>query len=286
MKVQINKNSGFCFGVVNAIKIAEEALKSSSGLFSLGDIVHNEEEINRLKKHGLTTITKEEFFQLKNCHVLIRAHGEPPETYNYAKKNNITLIDATCPVVLKLQKRVKRSYLENHKNEGQIVILGKKGHAEVAGLAGQTANRAIIVESENDLGQIDYNKPVTIYSQTTHSLEKFKSLSEKIKKRVGSEVAVTAKDTVCRQVTNRVPQLKKFVVDYGLILFVSGKKSSNGRFLYQECKKTNQNTKFISNLDELDASWFSNIQSVGICGATSTPQWLMEEVAEWVKTNV
>lgn len=285
MKVEINKNSGFCFGVVNAINIAEEALGNSDELYSLGDIVHNGAEIKRLNKLGLVTITKKEYFRLQNCHVLIRAHGEPPETYSYAKENNITLIDATCPVVLKLQKRVKKSHQEISKNEGQIVILGKQGHAEVIGLAGQTYNEAIVVSSENDLDKIDYTKPVTIYSQTTHSLESFNFLSNEIRERAENDSSITTKDTVCRQVANRVPQLKKFVADYDLVLFISGKKSSNGKFLFQECAKINPNTRFVSFLDELEKNWLSDINSVGICGATSTPKWLMENVAAWVKAN-
>ncbi len=286
MKVEINKNSGFCFGVVNAIKVAEEALTKTDKLYSLGDIVHNGAEIKRLNQLGLVTISKEEYFKMQNCHVLIRAHGEPPETYAYAKANSITLIDATCPVVLKLQKRIKKSYKEGLKTEGQIVLLGKQGHAEVIGLAGQTENKAIILTSEKDLDKIDYHKPITIYSQTTFSLQDFNSLTNEIKQRAENAKLVTAKDTVCRQVANRVPQLKKFVNGFDLILFVSGKKSSNGRFLYEECKKINPNTRFVSFLDELEKEWLSDIKSVGICGATSTPQWLMEDVAEWVKANV
>ncbi len=285
MKVEISKHSGFCFGVVNAIEIAEKALKNSNGIFSLGDIVHNGAEIERLKELGLTTITREEYFKLNNCQVLIRAHGEPPETYEYAKANNITLIDATCPVVLKLQKRVKKSHMEGIQDNGQVIILGKKGHAEVVGLVGQTGNSAIVIESEEDIETIDFSCPVTIYSQTTYPLDKFKSLSKKIKARADDGVQVTSRDTVCRQVANRVPQLKNFAAKFDLVLFVSGKKSSNGRFLYQECENINPNTKFISTMEELDKNWFANVQSVGICGATSTPQWLMEKVANWISEN-
>jgi 4-hydroxy-3-methylbut-2-enyl diphosphate reductase len=282
MKVEIDKSSGFCFGVVNAIKIAEDSLNSKSGLYCLGDIVHNGEEINRLQKMGLKTISRTDFFNLKNCTVLIRAHGEPPETYQHAKENNIKLIDATCPVVLKLQRRVQRSYEENIDKKGQIVILGKKGHAEVVGLSGQTNNKAIIVQDKKDLDKIDFSRPTTLFSQTTRSIEEFKIVSEEIKTRAANNVPVNINDTVCRQVANRVPKLKKFVTNYDLILFVSGKKSSNGKFLFKICKQNNPNTFFVSNLNDLKTDWFKSIEKVGICGATSTPQWLMEDVASWI----
>ncbi|NOY96158.1 MAG: 4-hydroxy-3-methylbut-2-enyl diphosphate reductase [Chlorobi bacterium] len=283
MKVEIDKSSGFCFGVVNAIRIAEDSLKDTEKLYSLGDIVHNSAEINRLKGLGLVTVSKQEYLQLKNTKVLIRAHGEPPETYEYARKNNIELIDATCTVVLKLQQRVKESYSEGKKHQGQIVILGKKGHAEVVGLNGHANNEAIIIQGEENLEEIDFSKPITIYAQTTRSIEEFRALSDKIKKLAQEGVQVIVKDTVCRQVSNRVPRLKAFVKNYGIILFVAGKKSSNGKFLYEVCKQENPNTRFVTNINDLEEEWFTHIASVGICGATSTPQWLMEEVAEWVR---
>lgn len=285
MKIEIDKSSGFCFGVVNAIKIAEESLKKEGQLFCLGDIVHNGEEIHRLVKMGLITVSREEYFTLKNCSVLIRAHGEPPETYKYASENNITLIDATCPVVIKLQKKIKKAYEESKLNKGQIVIYGKKGHAEVVGLNGQTNNEAIILEGEQNLNMIDYTKPVTFFSQTTKSVHEFNRLTEKIKSELNDHVPFKINDTICRQVANRVPKLEKFVSEYELILFVSGKKSSNGRFLFETCRKKNPNTHFISTLEELKPEWLSNVKFVGICGATSTPQWLMENVADWVEKN-
>jgi len=283
MRVEIDKNSGFCFGVVNAIKIAEEALKNSSGLYCLGDIVHNGAEINRLEKMGLKTISREEYFTLKNCKVLIRAHGEPPETYEYARQNNITLIDATCPVVLKLQKRVKESYLSHKTDNGQIVILGKEGHAEVAGLNGQAGNEALIIQNSESLGKIDFNRPVTLFSQTTRPIDEFNALSQEILLRAANPSKVAIHDTICRQVANRAPKLKKFVREYNLVLFVSGKKSSNGKALFEICRQFNTNTKFVSSVEDLETAWFEGIESVGICGATSTPQWLMEEIATRVK---
>jgi 4-hydroxy-3-methylbut-2-en-1-yl diphosphate reductase len=282
MIVEIDKNSGFCFGVVNAIKIAEDSLKEKKELYCLGDIVHNGEEINRLEKLGLKTITREDYFKLANCTVLIRAHGEPPETYQYAKENNITLIDATCPVVLKLQKRVRKAYEDFKEENGQIVILGKKGHAEVDGLNGQTNNQAIIIQDKKDLDNIDFSYPTTLFSQTTRSIEEFKMITEEIKSRAGINVPVKINDTICRQVANRVPKLQTFVTQHDLVLFVSGKKSSNGKFLYEVCKQKNPNTCFVSNTEDLKTEWFKDIEKVGICGATSTPQWLMEKIADWI----
>jgi 4-hydroxy-3-methylbut-2-enyl diphosphate reductase len=283
MKVEIDKNSGFCFGVVNAIKIAEGSLKEGKTLFSLGDIVHNGEEIDRLKKLGLKTITHEEYFNLSDCTVLIRAHGEPPATYEYAAKNNINLIDATCPVVLTLQKRVKKAYDELRNVNGQVIIFGKKGHAEVDGLNGQTNNEAVIVQDESDLAKIDFTRPATLFSQTTRSIDDFIKIGEEINSRMASETHLKINDTICRQVANRVPKLRNFVTHYDLILFVSGKKSSNGKFLYEVCKQKNLNTYFVSSPADLSPDWFKDASTVGICGATSTPQWLMEQVADWIK---
>jgi len=283
MKVDIDKNSGFCFGVVNAIDIAEKALKEGKSLYCLGDIVHNGQEIKRLEKLGLKIISHQHYSKLKNCTVLIRAHGEPPETYRIAKENNITLIDATCPVVLTLQKRIRKAYEETKPHDGQVVIFGKKGHAEVVGLVGQTNEKAIILEDKSGLDKIDYSKPVTLFSQTTRPVKKLKALAREIQTRAHENVSVKINDTICRQVANRVPQLEKFAGEYDIILFVSGKKSSNGKFLFEVCKQKNGNTHFVTEIDDLKESWFTKANKTGICGATSTPQWLMEDVANWVR---
>ncbi len=280
MKVTIDQKSGFCFGVVNAIEMAENTLNDEETLYCLGDIVHNGMEVKRLESLGLVTIDREQFFKLQNCKVLLRAHGEPPSTYEYARKNNIELIDATCPVVLKLQQRVKKAHEEMQEKDGQIILFGKPGHAEVVGLNGQTDDKAIIVENENDLQKIDSDKPAYFFSQTTKSIDEFHSLASEIKNRSTKKIQV--KDTICRQVANRVPRLKEFSKEHEVILFVGGKKSSNARFLFEVCKKSNPNSFFVSNKEEIDASWFVGKATVGICGATSTPQWLMEGIAEIV----
>jgi len=285
MKVEIDRNSGFCFGVINAIKAAETELEKSDMLYCLGDIVHNGKEVSRLEKLGLNSISKEEYYTLKNCKVLIRAHGEPPETYEYAKKNNIELIDATCPVVLTLQEKVKRSYETKLEQNGQVVIFGKKGHAEIVGLNGQTKHNAIIVENTDDIQKIDMSRPVALYAQTTKPIEQFKEIADIISAKIKPDVDVEIKDTICRQVSNRVPNLKRFVAKYDLILFVAGKKSSNGQYLYSVSKAENKNSHFISKIEEIEKSWFDGVNSVGICGATSTPNWLMEQVAKWVSEN-
>lgn len=285
MKVEIDRKSGFCFGVINAIKSAENELKSTSQLYCLGDIVHNGEEVHRLEKSGLKSISKDEFFSLKNCKVLIRAHGEPPETYEYAKNNNIELIDATCPVVLTLQERVKSSYKNSLKKKGQIVIFGKKGHAEIIGLNGQTNHNAIILERKKDIEKIDPTRPVSLYSQTTKRIEDFHEIAELVKKRVQPGLPVEIRDTICRQVSNRVPHLKEFAGNYDLILFVAGEKSSNGQYLFSICNEENQNSYRISRADDIHAEWFEDVKSVGICGATSTPNWLIEEVANCITKN-
>jgi 4-hydroxy-3-methylbut-2-enyl diphosphate reductase len=285
MKVEIDKRSGFCFGVINAIKSAEELLSTSNQLYCLGDIVHNGKEVERLEKMGLESISKEKYFTLKDCKVLIRAHGEPPETYEYAKQNNIELIDATCPVVITLQEKVKQSYDANVADKGQIVIYGKKGHAEIIGLDGQTNRNAIVIESINELDKINYERPVSLYSQTTKRIEDFYAIAGEVKTRMTPGVKLEIKDTICRQVSNRVPNLKKFAVNYDLILFVAGKKSSNGQYLYSVCKEENENSHIISEIEEINKEWFNGVESVGICGATSTPNWLMDEVANWIHTN-
>lgn len=285
MIVEIDKRSGFCFGVINAIRAAESELKQSDKLYCLGDIVHNGMEVNRLEKMGLKSISKEEFFTLKNCKVLIRAHGEPPETYQYAKENNIELIDATCPVVLTLQEKIKSSYAKNAQQEGQLVIFGKKGHAEIIGLNGQTNHNAIILQSIDDVHKINMNQPVALYSQTTKRIEDFQEIAQLVKDNIAPGVPVEIKDTICRQVSNRVPNLKEFAAKYDLILFVAGQKSSNGKYLCTICKEVNKDTHMISNTAEIDKSWFKGVKSVGVCGATSTPNWLMDEVAKWVTDN-
>lgn len=285
MIVEIDKKSGFCFGVINAIRAAENELNDSEYLYCLGDIVHNGKEVERLETKGLKTISKEEYFTLKDCKVLIRAHGEPPATYEYAKQNNIELIDATCPVVLTLQEKVKRSYESKAAQQGQLVIYGKKGHAEIEGLNGQTDYNAIVIESKDEIEKIDTTRPVSFYSQTTKRIEDFNEIAGLIHAKMKPGVPVEIKDTICRQVSNRVPNLKIFSKNYDLILFVAGKKSSNGQYLFSICKEENQNSFIISRTDEIQKDWFSGVNSVGICGATSTPNWLMEEVAGWVNAN-
>lgn len=289
MIVDIDKDSGFCFGVVFAIKKAEEEIKSGEKLYSLGDIVHNNMELNRLGEKGLISISHEEFSKLKNCKVLIRAHGEPPETYAIAQRNNITLIDATCPVVLKLQKNIKKGYEEINKRDGQIVIYGKKGHAEVNGLVGQTDNKAIVIETVDDLDKLDYKRPIILYSQTTKSVDGFKEIKEiiegKIEQNTTEKTLFLANDTICRQVSVREPKLKKFAKKYDVIIFVSGKKSSNGKMLYSICKSENSRTYFVSDESDIQDEWFKEIDSVGICGATSTPRWLMERIANFLKNK-
>jgi len=277
MNVVIDDKSGFCFGVVNAIQKAEELLQKGERIYCLGDIVHNQQEVARLESLGMITINHDEYFQLSNCKVLLRAHGEPPTTYAYARKNNIELIDGTCPVVLKLQQRVYNGYEEIQAKGGQLVLLGKKGHAEINGLNGQTGNQAIIVENEADLSEIDVNKPTLVFSQTTKSLDDFHRLGKQIKERVKAETDI--KDTICRQVAHRAPRMREFAAQHDVIIFISGKKSSNGKALFEICQSENPSSYFISDTDELQTSWTTGKQSVGITGATSTPRWLMEKIA-------
>jgi len=285
MKITIDPDSGFCFGVVFAIQMAENELDQSGSLYCLGDIVHNNMEVDRLTKKGLKIITHEELSGLRDCKVLIRAHGEPPETYKIAIQNNIELIDASCPVVLKLQNRVRNSFDETGDNEGQIVIYGEAGHAEVNGLLGQTNGEAILVTGEKDLDKIDFSKPVHLFSQTTKSTKGFNHIREVIEKRVGEYKGLeaasefSANDTICRQVSNREPQLRTFAADHEVVIFVSGKKSSNGQALYGVCKSINPRTYFVSDTQDIHYEWFEGVSTVGICGATSTPMWLMEDVA-------
>ena len=288
MKVAIDPNSGFCFGVVFAIHVAEEELEKSGKLYCLGDIVHNNREVERLTSKGLIIINNEELKFIKNSKVLIRAHGEPPETYKIALENNLELIDASCPVVLKLQNRIRIGFEEMQSKNGQIVIYGKEGHAEVNGLVGQTFSKAIIVNSEKDLDKIDYSKPVRIYSQTTQPIMGFDLLIINIKKRFeqagNKNPDFIPYNTICSQVSHKEPRLKKFAAEHDVVLFVSGKKSSNGLFLYEVCKSINSKTYFISVKDEIKKEWFAGEYSVGVCGATSTPMWLMEEIANIVKS--
>jgi 4-hydroxy-3-methylbut-2-enyl diphosphate reductase len=277
--VEVDRKSGFCFGVLNAIGKAEQTLDSEETLYSLGHIVHNELEVKRLQEIGLHTISHEEFFKLKDCKVLIRAHGEPPSTYEYALQNNITLIDATCPVVLKLQQRVKKAADKMREENGQVVIFGHKGHAEVTGLAGQTNDEAIIVENPDDLDKIDPSRPVVVFSQTTKSVEDFKKLTANIQSQSQS-VWVEAHDTVCRQVSNRVGYLQQFAGRFEVVIFTGGRSSSNAQVLFNVCRQYNPRSYFVSSPADLNKEWFTGIQTVGVCGATSTPQWLMEKVAE------
>lgn len=286
MKVSIDQKSGYCFGVEYAIQIAEDEMEQENELYCLGDIVHNDMEVQRLFKKGLRVINHEKLNELHDCKVLIRAHGEPPETYQIALNNNIELVDASCPVVLKLQNRVKHAYDKMQNNDGQVVIYGKNGHAEVIGLAGQTNNDAIIITEESDLNNIDFSKPAAFFSQTTKSTKGFYDLKEKIKKQfdenpnINSGKSFEAHDSICRQVSNREPNMKFFAKEHDVVLFVSGKKSSNGKALYKVCKEYNNRSYFIENSSEVNLTWFQKNDSVGICGATSTPMWLMQDVAK------
>jgi len=280
--IEIDKKSGFCFGVVNAINRAEEELATHKTLYCLGDIVHNNQELERLKHKGLTIINHQEFEKLHDAVVILRAHGEPPTTYETAQRNNITIIDASCPVVLHLQKKIKMAF--ERKKNAQIVIFGKKGHAEVVGLVGQTNDTAIVVENKSDLDKIDFKKDIVFFSQTTKSLNEFYEIVDLIKQRISSGTTFEYNDTICRQVANRMPNLKDFAKKHSLIFFVCGKKSSNGKALFEECKKENENTYLISTKEEIDDNLITkNIHSIGICGATSTPKWLMEEIENELK---
>ncbi|MCH5232156.1 MAG: 4-hydroxy-3-methylbut-2-enyl diphosphate reductase [Muribaculaceae bacterium] len=288
MVVEIDNNSGFCFGVVNAINKAEEELNSSGKLYCLGDIVHNAKEVERLGNKGLKTITHPDLENLKDVKVLLRAHGEPPATYSTAYKNNIQIIDATCPVVLQLQRRIKKAYdegIELEKKTGEkplIVIYGKTGHAEVNGLVGQTNGEAVVIQNINDLDNLDFSKDIILYSQTTKSLEGFREIVKEIGKRK-TKGNFEYYDTICRQVANRMEKMKEFAKAHDVVIFVSGAKSSNGKVLYEMCKEVNPRTFLISDEAELNPSFFKNADTIGICGATSTPLWLMEKVASIIQ---
>ena len=286
IKVEIDEGSGFCFGVVTAIHKAEEELAKGETLYCLGDIVHNSREVDRLKTMRLITINREEFKQLKNAKVLLRAHGEPPETYIIARENNIEIIDATCPVVLRLQKRIRQGYLADSDEEKQIVIYGKSGHAEVLGLVGQTDGKAIVIEKAEEAKKLDLNKSIRLFSQTTKSLDEFQEIVEYFKQHISPEATFEYYDTICRQVANRMPKLREFAATHDLIFFVSGKKSSNGKMLFEECLKVNANSHLIDNEKEIDPSLLQNVKSIGVCGATSTPKWLMEKIYNHIRTLI
>jgi 4-hydroxy-3-methylbut-2-enyl diphosphate reductase len=286
IKVEIDEGSGFCFGVVTAIHKAEEELAKGETLYCLGDIVHNSREVDRLKTMGLITINREEFKQLKNAKVLLRAHGEPPETYMIARENKIEIIDATCPVVLRLQKRIRQGYLADSDEEKQIVIYGKSGHAEVLGLVGQTDGKAIVIEKAEEAKKLDFTKSIRLFSQTTKSLDEFQEIVEYFKQHISPEATFEYYDTICRQVANRMPKLREFAATHDLIFFVSGKKSSNGKMLFEECLKVNANSHLIDNEKEIDPSLLQNVKSIGVCGATSTPKWLMEKIYNHIRTLI
>lgn len=283
VNIEIDSGSGFCFGVTTAIQKAEEELAKGNTLYCLGDIVHNGQECERLKKMGLITINHEEFARLHNVKVLLRAHGEPPATYELAQKNHIEIIDATCPVVLRLQKRIKQEYDTN--DNKQIVIYGKNGHAEVLGLVGQTNGKAIVIEGLSEVDRLDFNKDIRLYSQTTKSLDEFRQIVEYIKEHISPEATFEYHDTICRQVANRMPNIRNFAANHDLIFFVCGRKSSNGKILFHECKKVNPNSYLIDQPEEIDKQLLQGVQSIGICGATSTPKWLMEDCKEVIKQS-
>ena len=275
MQIEIDSGSGFCFGVTTAIRKAEEELSAGKTLYCLGDIVHNGMECERLRRMGLVTINHDEMERLHDVKVLLRAHGEPPETYALARRNNIEIIDATCPVVLQLQRRIKQKFDSNP--DAQIVIFGKPGHAEVLGLVGQTSGRAIVVANLDDVKRLDFTRDIFLYSQTTKSLDEFHLIIDYISEHISPEATFKSFDTICRQVANRMPNISAFAMKHDLILFVCGRKSSNGRVLFNECKSVNPNSHLIEGPEEIDPSWTEGVHTIGICGATSTPKWLMEK---------
>lgn len=278
--VEIDSKSGFCFGVVKAIEAAENSLVNNGEICCLGDIVHNDSEVIRLEQKGMRTVSLSKISELKGKNLLIRAHGEPPSTYQLAKEYGVNIIDGTCPVVLKLQARIKNAYQKAKLVGGVVIIYGKKDHAEVNGLVGQTEGNALVVESISDLGGVDFAKPIFLFSQTTKSIESFNNLVEQIKGLISSQELLEYHDTICRQVSNRVPLIKAFAKRFDLVIFVGGKKSSNGQVLYKSCKEVNDNSFFVSDASEIQANWFDGgVKTVGVCGATSTPTWLMEAVA-------
>ena len=312
VKVEIDEGSGFCFGVVTAINKAEEELANGGTLYCLGDIVHNSREVERLKEMGLITINHlctgenvrkelivvsfgnsatilinhDDFNHLHDAKVLLRAHGEPPETYEIARRNNIEIIDATCPVVLRLQKKIKQEYTQKDTEDKQIVIYGKTGHAEVLGLVGQTTGEAIVIEKLEEAKKLDFTRSIRLYSQTTKSLDEFQKIVEYIKEHISPDVTFEYYDTICRQVANRIPNIRKFAASHDLVFFVSGKKSSNGKMLFSECKKVNPNSHLIDSAEEIDSSLLTGASSIGVCGATSTPKWLMEEISKAIQSRL
>ena len=286
MKVEIDPHAGFCFGVKKAVEKAEEKLAQGKTLYCLGDIVHNPEEIRRLQEMGMKTINHEEFKRLQDVSVLIRAHGEPPETYSIAKKNNLNLIEATCPIVLKLQKKVGSAYQDSNISKGQVVIIGKETHPEVISLAGQTNQESIIINTKGDIEKINFTKPIFLFAQTTISNATFEEIKKAIENRIiklgGEPESLKVVNSICKHVSGRMPRLKEFCRNHDVIIFVSGKKSSNGKSLFEVCKQENPESYFISSPEEIHKAWFINANQVGISGATSTPAWLMEKVAETI----
>ena len=298
MVIEIDNGSGFCFGVTTAIHKAEEELAKGGTLYCLGDIVHNGMECDRLREMGLITIDHDEMARLHNVKVLLRAHGEPPSTYELARRNNIEIIDATCPVVLKLQQRIRQQYetspnpdkeekqntsTEDKTRGGSIVIFGKKGHAEVLGLVGQTAGNAIVIERYEDAATLDFSHDIYLYSQTTKSLDEFHHIIDYIQSHISPTATFRSFDTICRSVANRMPNISQFAARHDLILFVCGRKSSNGKVLFNECQRVNPNSHLIEGPEEIDRSWLEGIETVGICGATSTPKWLMEQCRDAIQ---
>lgn len=284
MHIEIDKDSGFCFGVVNAIKKAEEELAKGVPLYCLGDIVHNAAEVERLRRKGLITITHADLEKLHDAKVLLRAHGEPPSTYATARRNNIEIIDATCPVVLQLQRRIKQSYESQNANGEKplILIYGKPGHAEVNGLVGQTAGEAVVVSDVSELEALNLDREVIVYSQTTKSLDGYRHVVDEITRRKG-EGGFQWYDTICRQVANRMSNMRDFAAAHDVVIFVSGAKSSNGKVLFAECKSVNPRTYMVGGVDDLDSDWIKDATTIGICGATSTPAWLMQAVADHLR---
>ena len=282
--IEIDSSSGFCFGVTTAIQKAEEELAKGNTLYCLGDIVHNGKEVERLHARGLITINHEQLKQLHDVKVLLRAHGEPPETYETARRNNIEIIDATCPVVLQLQRRIKKQYDANP--EAQIVIFGKNGHAEVLGLVGQTHSKAIVMEKLEDVRLLDFGRDIYLYSQPTKNLDEFRRIIDYIQSHISPDATFRSFDTICRQVANRMPNIASFAARHDIIIFVSGRKSSNGKVLFNTCKSVNPNSYMIEGPGEIDSSWIEGVTSVGICGATSTPKWLMEQCRDSILERI
>ncbi|TNF41866.1 MAG: 4-hydroxy-3-methylbut-2-enyl diphosphate reductase [Bacteroidetes bacterium] len=288
MKVDVEQGSGFCFGVENAVSIAEDALRDGEQVYCLGEIVHNDIEVARLTALGLRTITQDEFERLHNCKVLIRAHGEPPSTYEKARENNITIIDATCPIVRSMQEKIRKVAELSREQKGQIVIYGKEGHAEVIGLMGAAGPTGILITGKGDLDRIDYTRPVFLFSQTTKSKVQYEVVAEIIRlnmEQVSPDLPATnlkVHNTICRQVSGREPRLREFARQHDVIIFVSGRNSSNGRMLFEVCTKENPRSHFISTIEEIDFKWFEGASSAGVCGATSTPRWLIQKVAETI----